>query len=108
MNWRLYYDDGSTFEDTDGEPWQSPPWGVVLCIQPDRKGNERLMMNGDVLMYRTDLGHWTQCGDGGFEDHAVHFGHVISCFRKTRWTHDTVHDGNFARILAKARADLDG
>lgn len=106
--WRLYYDNGSTFDASDGEPWQSPPWGVVLCIQPHLTGNERLMQNGDVLMYRTDLDKWTQCGHDGLVDHAVHFGHVISCFRVTRWTHGTVHDGHFARTLERARSDLDG
>lgn len=32
LRWRVYYDDGSTFDDTMGSPADSPGWGVVACV----------------------------------------------------------------------------
>ena len=32
IRWRVYYDDGSTFDSSQGSPADSPGWGVVACI----------------------------------------------------------------------------
>ena len=83
FKWRLYYEDGSTFDDLDGAPHESPPWGAVVLGQPSV--DPVVMVNSDYLMYREDLGQWTECGPDGLLDHIVHYGHVISCVRPTRW-----------------------
>jgi hypothetical protein len=84
IEWVLVYEDGSAFSNENGTPSESPPWGILSVIQPAQ--DPPIMVNADWLMYREDYGEWTQCGSDGIEDHAVHFGHLISCFRKTRWT----------------------
>jgi hypothetical protein len=100
--WRLYYEDGSTFSDTDGEPWESPPWGSVCCAQPNEEDpSDRVMVNADVLLWRTDLGVWMQCGHDGLEDHLAHYAHVIGCVRKTRW----IRTRDFREIWKRARRD---
>lgn len=34
--WRIYYADGSTFSNEDGEPWDAPGWGAqVICCEQD-------------------------------------------------------------------------
>lgn len=85
FKWRLYYEDGTTFSDTDGEPHESPAWGCVGLAQPDLKGSDQIMINSDYLMWRSDLNIWTQCGRDGIDDHLAHFVHSIQCIRKTRW-----------------------
>ena len=30
MKWRIYYEDNSTFSNTDGEPWDAPTSGVLV------------------------------------------------------------------------------
>lgn len=99
MTWRLYYEDGSTFSDSDGAPHESPAWGVVALKQPGYE--PEILVNADWLMYRTDLGRWEQCGSDGFDDHACHYGHLIGCWRKTRW----IPLPDFKRIWARVRAD---
>lgn len=34
-DWRIYYADGSTFDSTEGEPWQAPSAKVILINQKD-------------------------------------------------------------------------
>ena len=84
FKWRLYYEDGSTFSDTDGQTWESPEWGIIGASQ--KKGNPALVgQNGDVLLYRADLGVWHLIGWSGVQDHLSHYAHLIECFRMTRW-----------------------
>ena len=97
--WRIYYENGSTFSDTDGEPWESPAWGVVALAQPD--ADPPIMVNADWMMWRTDRECWEQCGSDGFDDHAVHHGHVVRCWRKTRW----IPTPDFREIWKVARRD---
>jgi hypothetical protein len=60
------------------------------------------MVNADWLMYRTDFDEWTECGSDGFDDHASHFGHLIACWRKTRW----IRTIDFKQIWARVREDV--
>jgi len=87
FRWRLYYDDGSTFSDTDGEPHESPVWGCVAVSQPhvESTADKALVGNGDFYLYRSDLGFWYEVGDSGLVDQLSHFGHLISCVRAGRW-----------------------
>lgn len=98
--WTLYYEDGSTFSDIDGAPHESPPWGVVAVAQPDIE--PAVMVNSDWLMYRTDQAAWAECGSDGFHDHATHYGHLIGCWRQTRW----IRREDFKAIWARAREDV--
>lgn len=42
MEWKLYYDDGTTYSSDDGEWVAAPPWGVVgLATITDWAGYER-------------------------------------------------------------------
>jgi hypothetical protein len=97
--WTLFYENGSWFSDTDGEPHESPPWGVVAVRQDGV--DPPVMVNSDWLMWRTDLGEWTECGRDGFDDHACHYGHLIGCWRKTRW----VRKPDFMAIWKRARGE---
>lgn len=89
--WRMYYEDGSTFSDTDGAPHESPEWGTVVI----RDGDEVLFgANADYFLFRSDLGRWHQVGETevegsvsvGLIDHLTHYGHLITCVRPARWT----------------------
>ena len=35
VDWRIYYDDGSTFDSDQGTPNDAPPVGVILILQRD-------------------------------------------------------------------------
>ena len=108
--WRLYYDNGDTFSDTDGAPHESPEWGCVAVVD---RGVVLFGANADYFLYRTDLVGWHQVGETAVEgrvgiglvDHLTHFGHLISCIRPARWTAD---NDNFKAIYARAVKDAAG
>ena len=100
VRWRLYYQDGTTFSNEDGDPQDSPPMGVVALLQPG--ASPEIMVNADWLLYRTDFEEWAECGSDGMEDHAVLWGDRISAFRKTLW----IRRPDFEEIWARMRSDL--
>lgn len=108
FEWRLYYQDGSVFDSTDGEPHDSPPWGVVAICQPnvDRQVQDQVLCgpNGDWFLYRTDLGYWHMVANVGLIDHLTHFAHLISAVRPGRWDPRNDH---YALIWKRAREDAD-
>ena len=61
FKWRLYLADGSTYDNNDGEPWESPTVPRVVCIsqvgaEPDWPN---IIVNGSYYIYRSDLDLWT-------------------------------------------------
>lgn len=109
FRWRIYYDDGTTFDDNDGKPQDSPPWGAVVVAQPKAKGQARVLVgrNADYFLYNTKLRRFHQVGETeqeagvsiGLVDHLAHFAHQISCVRPTRWMAD---DQAFKAIWKRA------
>ena len=43
--WRIYYDNGSTFDNTNGEPQDAPGHGVVAIVEND-DDHGRIVLNG--------------------------------------------------------------
>jgi len=100
FRWRLYYEDGSTFDDRDGAPTSSPEWGVVAVVQPGTDGRDVLAGTGDVYVYRTDLDLWHEVGASGLLDHLAHYARWIGCVRPGRWM---PRDDEFFALIDRAR-----
>lgn len=120
LRWRLYYDDGTTFSNLDGEAKDSPPWGVVGVVQTDTMWNaERLGQyppQEQIYIYREDYGRWSFHGPAGREDQLVHFADVISAYRLGRYVSTPEwnalrsrmnSDPDFYAPLQKERRDSD-
>jgi len=114
FRWRIYYEDGSTFSNTDGAPHESPPWGVVVIAQRHTKPKQDEVLygaNADYFLYRKDMKCWHQAGEiesegavsVGLIDQLAHFGHLIMCVRPARWTAD---NANFKALYARAVEDV--
>lgn len=60
--WKIYYDDGSTFDSNDGEWDEAPLDGVIFVVEKvgDRtvfhSGNDYYVMMADTVMTTGDLG----------------------------------------------------
>ena len=102
FKWRIYYDDGTTFSNTDGPPHESPVWGAVGVSQPEF--NIQLVGNGDHYIWRTDLQRWHEVGDSVLVDHITHFGHLIGCVRCGRWM---PRNEDFKAMWKRLREDVD-
>lgn len=72
MEWRIYYDEGLTFDSSDGEPNDAPAYGVVaICTKDDKHG--RLVLNGfDFYCYHTESKEWFGCDQWGMIDKLLH------------------------------------
>lgn len=80
VQWIIYYGDGSTFSNLDGEPEQAPPFGVqaIAC-------NDGLWLGGDFV---------------GLIDYLCRIGKKVVRFG----TH--IHNFKYEPILRIARADI--
>lgn len=85
--WRIYYEDGSTFDSTQGRPEESPASGVVAIRQrlhcssghhTDEilKSGEPRILSNDLYWWRPDVEEWIEGDILGFLDQAKHCGAV--------------------------------
>jgi len=71
LQWRIYYDDGLTFDNTHGTPEQAPSFGVVFIPQPDDQVG-RMIMQGWDWYYFNENGQWWGCDIYGLLDRLLH------------------------------------
>lgn len=94
VDWIVWYADGSTFTSAQGEPKDSPKFGVIAVAQADAwLGHE--VMTGEWYVYRADVRKWFFCDSFGVKDQMIHFGHVIGAVRPGRF----VTNDEYAAIL---------
>ena len=63
-DWRIYYTDGSTFNDNQGSPEDAPAFGVVCIVHPNG-------LVGRVILHRHDWYYWTEDGWSGGDLHGL-------------------------------------
>ena len=102
MKWRIYYDDGTTFDSSMGEPDAAPSYGVVaICTTDESHG--RLVVNGfDFYCYETVAGEWYGCDQWGMVDKLLH-NLPFTAWKMGR----TVRTAVFSEIIQKATTDPD-
>ena len=104
MLWRIYYEDGTTFSNADGQPWESPVWGVVAVTQQTKQQFDDILARGEPwYIYRSDLGYWMEIDNTGLIDQLVHYGHEIQAVRPGRYVPKPV----FMAIVRRAQAEID-
>ena len=57
-DWRIYYDDGSTFSRLDGMPHEAPSVGFICSIGYDELGDRYIMHGWDHYCYDTASKQW--------------------------------------------------
>lgn len=68
VRWRILYDDGSVFSDTDGLPVAAPAWGVEAIWQASP---HTPLYNKDYYLWREDYDCWIEVDLVGLVDHLV-------------------------------------
>lgn len=56
--WRIYYENGTTFDNTQGSPYDAPFHGVVCIVCRNEKYNRRILSHWDVYYYVKSLNTW--------------------------------------------------
>lgn len=98
INWRIYYGDGSTFDNEDGGPEHAPCGGVQYVAWYDVDNRRRLAHSSDYYIFEQDRwfgvdasGFWQYMGEPGLK--CVKLGRMIG-------------DLQFRAISSKAMNDL--
>lgn len=58
-DWRIYYSDGSTFDNDQGAPQDAPSYGVQVVIVKDGKHGRRVLKLCDFYLWRPSINRWT-------------------------------------------------
>ena len=102
MTWRIYYDNGSTFDSTQGEPHEAPAHGFITAVGYDEDGS-RYMMNGwDHYRWDKATSQWWGMDLLGVFDR-LRFNREIYAYKEGR----TVSVALWQEIMNRAHRDED-
>lgn len=95
--WRIYYGDGTTFDNLDGEPADAPPWNVQAVVQRDPDVGRSISRSNDFYVWHN--GQWWEMDLFGLIDYLIRTGLVK--FGRTLGNRD------YAAVLDRAVNDPD-
>jgi hypothetical protein len=74
FQWRIYYDNGTTFDDQDGSPEDAPAHGLIAIVQRNDEVGRTVTNGWDYYYYNTDpKGEgWWGCEIHGLLDRLFH------------------------------------
>jgi hypothetical protein len=76
--WRIYYAHGESYDNSQGQPHEAPPYGV-LGVRQDPPG-DRQLISRDFYLWREDWGCWIEVDRDGLVDHLLHAArHITAC-----------------------------
>ena len=104
MWWRVYYEDGSTFDSSQGSPFDAPRVGVEVISYEDSLGEFYMLSQACYYYYepgRPEWGWW-HADQWGIFDHLQRAAQPLVLFGR----HTT--SANFTEIEKQALADLAG
>ena len=97
-SWRIYYDDGSTFE---GDPLAAPADGVIVIACYENDVGRQLLHGWDWYVYRRSEG-WYGCDLHGLLDNLKTYPDDFVAVKQGRTAHTKV----FRAILDRADTEM--
>jgi hypothetical protein len=97
--WRIYYGDGTTFDNTQGEPEDAPPVDVQVIIQPNKDSGRQTIHQWDWYYWRNGL--WYGSDIWGLLDQLLW--NNVTAVKQGR----TLSNEDHEKIMKKAMADPD-
>lgn len=83
--WKAWFEGGATYTDSDCEPWELPPLGLVFVTQPGASYD--ILRDRNHYLYREDIREWVNCDDAGLWDQLTTRVRDISAYRLGREIH---------------------
>ena len=106
LDWRIYYDDASTFDNSMGEPHDAPAMGFIVAVGYQNDGKTRYLMQGwDHYRWDRDIdggGQWWGMDLFGVFDR-LRFNREIYAYKEGR----TVSVEIWKEMLTRANHDPD-
>lgn len=100
-DWRIYYDDGSTFDSLMGEPHTAPPEGFVCAVGYDETGTRYIMHGWDFYQWDQEGSQWWGMDRFGLHDRLRR--NLVYAYKEGR----TVTKKAFNDLMAAADRDPD-
>lgn len=104
LTYRIYYTDGSTWDSSQGEPWDAPRHGVqVICMRhPDKQERPYLVWQSDYYIWMQD--QWFPADRFAFDMY-----YFVRSFphRKAALAGEYTDNDNFVTIRDRAMSDPD-
>lgn len=91
--WKIYYRDGSTFSDADGDAAAAPAGGVECVVHYDEDNRRRIAYNGYAYIFE---GFWYGTDDAGFWQYMLEPGAKVVKFGRM------ANDHAFRAIMSRA------
>ena len=57
-DWRIYYDDGSTYDSLRGEPHEAPSHGFICAVGYEQNGSRYIQHGWDHYRWDRDIEQW--------------------------------------------------
>lgn len=107
LDWRIYYDDGSTFDSSMGEPEDAPGFGVQCVVEADDDAGRVVLAGFDWYYYHCGSCRWWGSDIHGLLDKLLHRIDVEAlmqgrnCVDFNAILHKATNDPDFPRKSAK-------
>ena len=90
MLWCIYYSDGSTYSDIDGEAWYAPKSGVQAIVVVDPAVHHIILTRSDFYCYDSawDIPVWRTMDDWGFQEYMRESGPRLVLFGQWIGNHE--------------------
>ena len=72
MDWRIFYDDGGTFDDSQGEPVDAPAFGIVCIVQQNADVGRTILHGWDWYYWVSEKVEWWGSDIYGLLDRLLH------------------------------------
>ncbi len=96
--WEIYYENGDTFSNLDGEPHEAPVYGVEYIWQKEPHDD---LFNCHYYLWRLDYGCWINVRGDGLVDHLAVAVKEIAGFLAGR----TIPGPNFSAIVNRVNRE---
>ena len=109
--WRIYYDDGSTFDSLDGGPEDAPSAGVQCIVEPDADAGRVVLNSFDWYYFHPESGCWWGSDLYGLLDKLLNRIEVVgvcsgrNCSNYNEILHRATNDPDFPRKSGKVRRE---
>jgi len=101
MMWRIYYDDGSTYDSSMGEPHEAPPEGVLCIVYRDQHGKRFIASHQPFYCFDVKTHEWWPIDMAGLLDRLRR--NLIYAFKEGR----SVDNAEFQAVMRRADQDPD-
>ena len=101
MKWKIYYTDGTTFSNKDGNPEDAPGWGVAAVVQEDSVVGAQVYHQKDFYCFDKKFKGWCALDSFGFAQYVSEPGKKIVKLGDNMPTH------KYKELINSLRKDKD-